>query len=97
MICPLADLMNMKLNPNSARLQISKHEVVHPSETTRADIYEHYEHPSYKFNKEQDNKAQLIRPNPPSKEAVERAKFVDKTYHWSGSDSVRSRNKRTDS
>ena len=34
----------------------------------------------------------LNRPNPPSKEAVERAKFVDKTYHWTGRDSsVRSR------
>ena len=72
----------MKLNPNSTRPQISKHEVVHPSETTRADIYEHYEHPWYKFNKEQDAKAQLIKPNPPSKEAIERAKFVDKTYVW---------------
>ena len=83
----------MKLNPNSTRLQISKHEVVHPSETTRADIYQHYEHPWYKFNKNEDNKAQLIKPNPPSKEAVERAKFVDKTYEWRGrSSSIRSRN-----
>ena len=24
----------------------------------------------------------LIRPNPPSQEAIERAKFVDKTYVW---------------
>ena len=86
----------MKLNPNSTRLQISKHEVIHPSETTRADIYEHYEHPWYKFNKEQDNKAQLIKPNPPSKEAVERARFVDKTYHWKGGgDNIRSRDQRT--
>ena len=29
----------------------------------------------------------LIRPNPPSKEAVKRAKFVDKTYHWTGGNS----------
>ena len=72
----------MKLNPNSTRPQISKHEVVHPSETTRADIYEHYEHPWYKFNKEQDNTAQLIRPNPPTTAAVKRAQFVDKTYIW---------------
>ena len=87
----------MKLNPNSTRLQISKHEVIHPSEPTRADIYQHYEHPWYKFNKKQDKKAQLIKPNPPSKEAVERARFVDKTYHWEGSsNSVRSGDKRTD-
>ena len=45
-----------------------------------------YEHPWYKF---------LNKPNPPSKEAVERAKFVDKTYQWSGSDSVRPRDKRS--
>jgi len=33
----------------------------------------------------------LNRPNPPSKEAVERAKFVDKTYEWQGrTNSVRS-------
>ena len=84
----------MKLNPNSTRLQISEHEVVHPSETTRADIYQHYEHPWYKFNKDQDNNAKLIKPNPPSKEAVERAKFVDKTYHWNRPSDIRPRSKR---
>ena len=35
----------------------------------------------------------LNKPNPPSKEAVEKAKFVDKTYLWDGG--VRPRNKRT--
>ena len=84
----------MKLNPNSTHLRISKHEVVHPTETTRSDIYQHYEHPWYKFNKE-NKPAELIKPNPPSKEAVERARFVDKTYKWSGSDSIRSGDKRT--
>ena len=35
----------------------------------------------------------LIKPNPPSKEAVERAKFVDKTYEWTRRpSSIRSRN-----
>ena len=88
--------MNMKLNPNSTQLKISRHEVVHPSETTRADTYQHYEHPWYKFTKEYDKKAQLIKPNPPSKEAIERAKFVDKTYQWKGGDdSIRPRNERT--
>ena len=24
----------------------------------------------------------LIRPNPPTKEMIKRAQFVDKTYHW---------------
>ena len=36
----------------------------------------------------------LIKPNPPTKEAIERAKFVDKTYHWSRDDSVRPRKQR---
>ncbi len=35
----------------------------------------------------------LIRPNPPTAEAVRRAKFKDKTYHWNGA--IRSGNKRT--
>ena len=48
-----------------------------------------YEHPWYKHA---NNK--LIRPNPPTKEAIERAKFVDKTYHWSRDDSVRPRKQR---
>ncbi len=87
----------MKLNPHSTRPQISRHEVVHPSETTRADtIYEHYEHPWYKFNKKEEDNAQLIKPNPPSKAAVERAKFVDKTYHWrGGGDNIRPGDERT--
>ena len=79
MIYPLADLMNKKLNPNS----------------THPEIFEKYKHPWYEFNDKQDIEAKLIRPNPPSKEAIERAKFVDKTYHWSGTDSVRPRDKRT--
>ena len=26
----------------------------------------------------------LIRPNPPTPEAIKRAQFKDKTYHWTG-------------
>ena len=48
-----------------------------------------YEHPWYKHVNDR-----LIRPNPPTKEAIERAKFVDKTYHWSRDDSVRPRKQR---
>mgnify|MGYP003147202450 CR=1 FL=1 len=74
----------MKLNPNS----------------TRPQIFEHYEHPWYKFESQSpimkwDDKLQLIKPNPPSKESIERAKFVDKTYHWSGGSGVRSRDRRS--
>ena len=51
-----------------------------------------YVHPWYE--KTDDNNKQLIKPNPPSKEAVERAKFKDKTYHWKRDDNIRPRNKR---
>ena len=51
---------------------------------TQPQIFENgnYEHPWYKF---------LNKPNPPSKEAVKRAEFVDKTYHWSRDNNTRSR------
>ena len=60
-----------------------------------------YVHPWYEYNYNNvslveyygDNSLQLNKPNPPSKEAVERAKFVDKTYEWRGrTSSIRSRN-----
>ena len=60
-----------------------------------------YVHPWYEYNFKKvalvdyygKDSLQLNKPNPPSKEAVERAKFVDKTYKWTGRDSsVRSRN-----
>ena len=64
----------MKLRPdqteNSMQPLISKHEVVHPSEKTRADVYVH---PWYEY---------LNKPKPPTTEAVKKAKFVDKTYVW---------------
>ena len=59
-----------------------------------------YVHPWYEYNYEKvslvdyygKDSLQLNRPNPPSKEAVERAKFIDKTYHWqSGGSRIRSR------
>ncbi len=76
----------MKLNRNSTRQQTS-------------DIYQHYEHPWYKFNAETGEVGEpiYIKPNPPSKEAVKRAKFVDKTYKWSGSNSIRPGDKRSSS
>ena len=59
--------------------------------STRPQIFDGgYEHPWYKhLDKE------LKSPNPPSKEAIEKAKFVDKTYQWSGDNRVRSGNKRS--
>ena len=76
----------MKLNPNSIRQRISKHEVVHKSEKSRQDIYQH---PWYTHI---DN---LNKPNPPTQEAVDKAQFIDKTYHWNRSSDNRPRNKRT--
>ena len=70
--------LRQQQNENLIPPPISKHEVIHPSETSRHDIYEHYEHPWYKFNSAE----QLKKPNPPTKEAVDRAKFKDKTYQW---------------
>ena len=50
-----------------------------------------YNHPWYQHIEEEDKKV-LHKPNPPSKEAVERARFIDKTYEWKGrSSSIRSR------
>ena len=71
--------MKMKLRtfPNSTHPLISKHEVVHHTEITR----EIYDHPwDQHVRRLEANKP--IPPNPPTKEAIERAKFVDKTYHW---------------
>ena len=60
-----------------------------------------YVHPWYQYNYNNialveyygDKSLQLNRPNPPSKEAVERARFIDKTYEWKGrTSSIRSRN-----
>ena len=55
---------------------------------TQPQIFENgtYEHPWYKY---------LNKPNPPSKEAIEKAKFVDKTYEWRRSNDIRPRDKRT--
>ena len=70
--------LRSKENQNSTPPPISRHEVVHSSETSRRDIYEHYDHPWYKFNSSE----RLHKPNPPTTEAVKKAQFVDKTYVW---------------
>ena len=76
--------MNMKLKQSSTQQPTS-------------DIYQEWVHPWYEYQENgcvrRSDKAILIKPNPPSKEAVERAKFVDKTYHWAGS--LRSRDERS--
>ncbi len=71
--------LRSETNLNSIPPPISKHEVVHPTERTRADdIYQHYEHPWYKFNSGEI----LVKPNPPTEAAIKKAQFVDKTYQW---------------
>jgi len=60
----------MKLNPNS----------------TRPQIFEHYEHPWYTY---------LNKPKPPTQQAVEKAKFKDKTYEWNRPDNIRPRKQRS--
>ena len=63
--------------------------------STQPQIFEKYKHPWYEHNEKLDKDNKLITPNPPTKEAIEKAKFVDKTYEWDRSDSLRSRNKRS--
>ena len=62
--------------------------------STPPRIFEHYKHPWYEHNERLD-KQELIKPNPPTQQAIEKAKFIDKTYHWNRDDSVRSGNKRS--
>ena len=78
----------MKLRPNSTQPQIFKD----------GD----YTHPWYTYQNNEKDIGQkwvydstLNKPNPPSQEAIEKAKFVDKTYEWSRGNDIRSRNKRT--
>ena len=61
--------------------------------STRPQIFDGgYEHPWYQHNEKLD-KQELNKPNPPTPEAIEKAKFKDKTFHWNGG--IRSGNKRT--
>ena len=46
------------------------------------------------WDAEQEYDKRLNKPNPPSQQSIEKAKFVDKTYQWSGDNRVRPRNKR---
>ena len=61
--------------------------------STQPQIFEHYKHPWYEHNEKLDRNI-LIKPNPPTKEAIEKARFVDKTYHWSRDDNPRPRKQR---
>ncbi len=45
-----------------------------------------YNHPWYESVEQliRDDRDGLNRPNPPTKEAIEKAQFIDKTYIWTG-------------
>ena len=45
-----------------------------------------------KIRPKDSTQPQIFKPNPPSKQAIQRAQFKDKTFHWNGG--VRSGNKR---
>ena len=71
--------------------------------STQPQIFENgdYEHPWYKHTSKspimewRDERDRLIKPNPPTKEAIEKAKFVDKTYEWDRTNNIRPGNKRS--
>ena len=71
--------------------------------STQPQIFENgdYEHPWYKHTSKspimewRDERDRLIKPNPPTQEAIEKAKFVDKTYKWDRTNNIRPRNKRS--
>ena len=78
----------MKLNPNSIHPQISEEQLEKKLHEGRA-----WEHPWNKHMREWDaekiiknnwNEVDLNKPKPPTPEAVEKAKFKDKTYRWNG-------------
>ncbi len=47
--------------------------------STHQQIFEDYQHPRYEFN---EDEAKLIKPKPPTKEAIQKARFIDKTFAW---------------
>ncbi len=71
----------MKLNPNS----------------TQPGIFERYKHPWYEHNEKLEKEKayekqqqkfipnwqkNIVKPKPPTKEAIKKAQFVDRTYVW---------------
>ena len=75
MIYPLADLQKMKLRQHQFSIQpriSNENGCVRKSDKARPIFVEFYG----------DDNLELYKPNPPSKEAIQRAKFRDKTFHW---------------
>ncbi len=71
-------------------MKLRNHQFSTPQRTS-----DEWEHPWDRHMRKRDEKKKiknkLKKPNPPSKEDVKRARFVDKTYHWgSGNSNIRS-------
>ena len=67
----------MKLNPNLTQQQISNEDL------SKKKIWEHpWNKHMIAFDAEKE--LELKKPNPPTQEAVEKAKFKDKTFTWNG-------------
>ena len=47
-----------------------------------------------KLNQQKTSTLPISKPNPPTPEAIQRAQFVDKTYHWKNA-GIRSGDRRT--
>ena len=79
----------MKLNPNQSSMQqqTSKRRVLQFSTGNVSYVYQTIAsdgYPKY-LDPENDPYTYLKAPNPPTPEAVAKAQFIDKTYHWNGS------------
>ena len=79
----------MKLNPKQSLIQplTSKRRVLQFSTGTISYVYQTIAsdgYPKY-LDPENDPYTYLKAPNPPTPEAVAKAQFIDKTYHWKGS------------
>ena len=88
----------MKLKKNSIQQQTSKQDVYFEcitnchikdqscNEECVNTLKNEYNHPWYESVEQliRDDRDGLNRPNPPTKEAIKKAQFVDKTYVWTG-------------
>jgi len=74
-----------------------QHQKTSTHRPTSEKLYEYYSSQTYDWTEVEDQmhdyylseyseelETGLKRPNPPTEEAVKRAKFIDKTYQWQG-------------
>ena len=73
----------MKLRPTLTPQQISNH--------MDKRVWEHpWNSHMKKFDAEKEIESKLIKPNPPTKQAIDKARFVDKTFAWRNDARIRS-------